>query len=115
MHARALAETPRIVVRLYDDDLARRVQQTIGNTISRSVSYLAAPVFAATMLDHQVLRTIAVGRHVLVIADVAVGAGSELAGRAARRCARPGHHPGHRRCAGRARPRSTGPPARITG
>jgi uncharacterized protein with PhoU and TrkA domain len=45
------------------------------------VSYLAAPVFAAAMLDHQVLRSIAVGRHVLVIADVAVGTGAELAGR----------------------------------
>jgi Trk K+ transport system NAD-binding subunit len=80
LHARALAEDLRVVVRLYDDDLARRVQQTIGNTISRSVSYLAAPLFAAAMLDHQVLRTIGVGRHVLVIADISVGAGAELAG-----------------------------------
>ena len=80
LHARALAEDLRIVVRLYDDDLARRVQETIGNTVSRSVSYLAAPVFAAAILDHQVLRTIAVGRHVLVIADVPVGPGSALAG-----------------------------------
>jgi Trk K+ transport system NAD-binding subunit len=80
LHARALAEQPLVVVRLYDDDLARRVQQTISNTISRSVSYLAAPVFAAAMLDHQVLRTIAVGRHVLVIADVPVADGAELVG-----------------------------------
>ena len=80
LHARALAEDLRIIVRLYDDDLARRVQETIGNTVSRSVSYLAAPVFAAAILDHQVLRTIAVGRHVLVIADVPIGAGSALAG-----------------------------------
>jgi Trk K+ transport system NAD-binding subunit len=84
LHARALAEKIRIVVRLYDEDLARRVQETIGNTVSRSVSYLAAPVFAAAILDHQVLRTIAVGRHVLVIADVPVGAGSALAGWAVR-------------------------------
>ncbi|HEY1619894.1 MAG TPA: NAD-binding protein, partial [Streptosporangiaceae bacterium] len=81
LHARALAEDPRIVVRLYDDDLARRVQHTISNTISRSVSYLAAPLFAAAMLDHQVLRTIGVGRHVLVIADVPVCADAELVGR----------------------------------
>jgi Trk K+ transport system NAD-binding subunit len=78
LHARALAQEPRVVVRLLDDDLARRVQQTISNTISRSVSYLAAPVFAAAVLDHQVLRTIAVGRHVLVIADVLVTEGAEL-------------------------------------
>jgi Trk K+ transport system NAD-binding subunit len=80
LHARALAESPRVIVRLLDDDLARRVQETISNTISRSVSYLAAPVFAAAMLDHQVLRTIAVGRHVLMIADVPVGPGAELIG-----------------------------------
>jgi Trk K+ transport system NAD-binding subunit len=81
LHARALAEEPRIVLRLYDDDLAERVQKTVGNTISRSVPYLAAPAFAAAMLEHQVLRTIPVGRHVLLIAEVAVGAGAELAGR----------------------------------
>jgi Trk K+ transport system NAD-binding subunit len=80
LHARSLAEQPRIVVRLYDDDLAERVQKNVGSTISRSVSYLAAPAFAAAMLEHQVLRTIPVGRHVLLIADVAVGEGSELAG-----------------------------------
>ena len=80
LHARSLAEDPRVVVRLNDDDLAERVQKTVENTISRSVSYLAAPAFAAAMLEHQVLRTIPVGRHVLLIAEVAVGAGSALAG-----------------------------------
>ncbi len=80
LHARSLAEQPRIVVRLYDDDLAERVQKSVDNTISRSVSYLAAPAFAAAMLEHQVLRTIPVGRHVLLIADVTVGPGAELAG-----------------------------------
>ena len=70
LNARALAAGPRIVVRLYDDDLAQRVQRTIANTVSRSTSYLAAPAFAAAVLDHQVLRTIAVGRRVLLLADV---------------------------------------------
>jgi Trk K+ transport system NAD-binding subunit len=71
----------RIVLRLFDDDLARRVSQTLGNVVSRSVSYLAAPAFAVAMLEHQVLRTIAVGRHVLVIADVRVEPGADIAGR----------------------------------
>jgi Trk K+ transport system NAD-binding subunit len=81
LHARALAADLRLVLRLSDEDLAERVQKTVGNTISRSVSYLAAPAFAAAMLEHQVLRTIPVGRHVLLIADVQVDSGSELAGR----------------------------------
>ncbi len=80
LHARALAADIRIVFRLGDDDLAGRVQRSVGNTISRSVPYLAAPSFAAAMLEHQVLRTIPVGRHVLLIADFRVGAGSELDG-----------------------------------
>jgi len=80
LHARSLAQDPRVVVRLNDDDLAERVQKTVENTISRSVSYLAAPAFAAAMLEHQVLRTIPVGRHVLLIAEVPVGEGSALAG-----------------------------------
>jgi Trk K+ transport system NAD-binding subunit len=80
LNARALREDLRIVLRLTDDDLAERLQKTTGNTISRSVPYLAAPAFAAAMLEHQVLRTIAVGRHVLLIADVKVGDQAGLAG-----------------------------------
>jgi Trk K+ transport system NAD-binding subunit len=73
--ARALREDMRIVLRLTDDDLAERLEKTTGNIISRSVPYLAAPTFATAMLEHQVLRTIAVGRHVLLIADIRVGNG----------------------------------------
>jgi Trk K+ transport system NAD-binding subunit len=40
----------------------------------------AAPAFAAAMLEHQVLRTIAVGRHVLLIADVRVADQAGLTG-----------------------------------
>jgi Trk K+ transport system NAD-binding subunit len=77
--ARSLRDDLRIVVRLTDDDLAERLEKTTGNIISRSVPYLAAPTFATAMLEHQVLRTVAVGRHVLLIADIRVGNG--LAGR----------------------------------
>jgi Trk K+ transport system NAD-binding subunit len=71
----------RIVLRLFDDDLAQRVSETVRNVVSRSVSYLAAPAFAVAMLEHKVLRTIAVGRHVLLIADIRVEPDAEIAGR----------------------------------
>lgn len=90
LNARALAAAPRIVVRLYDDDLAARVQRTIDNTVSRSASYLAAPAFAAAVLDHQVLRTIAVGRHVLLLAEVAADGWSGLVGQAIAEVHQPG-------------------------
>jgi Trk K+ transport system NAD-binding subunit len=89
LNARALTADARIVVRLYDDDLAARVQRTIDNTVSRSTSYLAAPAFAAAVLDHQVLRTIAVGRHVLLLADVTADSASGLVGRAIEAIHRP--------------------------
>lgn len=83
LNARALATKPRIVVRLYDDDLAAHVQAQISDTVSRSTSYLAAPEFAAAVLHHQVLRTIAVGRHVLLIAEVgSASADGEVEGHA---------------------------------
>ena len=78
--ARSLRDDLRIVLRLTDDDLAERLEKTTGNTISRSVPYLAAPAFATAMLEHQVLRTIPVGRHVLLIADVQVADQAGLAG-----------------------------------
>jgi hypothetical protein len=66
---------------LSDDDLAERVQKAVGNTVSRSVSYLAAPAFAAAMLEHQVLGTIRVGQ-------------GRLVATARRRAGRPGHQGG---------------------
>ena len=78
--ARALRDDLRIVLRLTDDDLAERLEKTTGNMISRSVPYLAAPAFATAMLEHQVLRTIDVGRHVLLIADIRVAEQAGLAG-----------------------------------
>jgi Trk K+ transport system NAD-binding subunit len=80
LNARALRDDLRIVIRLTDDDLAERLQKTTANIISRSVPYLAAPAFATAMLEHQVLRTIAVGRHVLLIADIQVADQAGLAG-----------------------------------
>jgi Trk K+ transport system NAD-binding subunit len=81
LQARALREDLRLVLRLGDDDLAQRVQKTLGNIISRSVSYMAAPAFATAMLEHQVLRTIAVGRHVLLIADIRIEPGTGIVAR----------------------------------
>jgi Trk K+ transport system NAD-binding subunit len=78
--ARALREDLRIVLRVADDDLSERLEKTTGNIISRSVPYLAAPAFATAMLEHQVLRTIAVGRHVLLIADIRIADQAGLAG-----------------------------------
>ena len=46
-HARALRSDLRIVLRLFDPDLAARLDRALGDYRSRSVSSLAAPSFAA--------------------------------------------------------------------
>ncbi len=80
LHGRAMCPDLRVVLRMFDDDLAERVGRRFGLAISRSVSYLAAPAFAAAMSGRQVLSTIPVGRRVLLIAEVPIQAGSELDG-----------------------------------
>ena len=80
LHGRTLKEDLRVVLRLFDGDFADRVQRTFGITSSRSVSSLAAPAFAAAMLEREVIATIPVSRRVLLIAEVGVGAGSALDG-----------------------------------
>ncbi|HEY1573588.1 MAG TPA: NAD-binding protein [Pseudonocardiaceae bacterium] len=77
---RASREDLRVVLRLFDDDLAERVERGLGFAISRSVSRLAAGSFAAAMVERQVIGTMSIGRSALMIAEVPVVAGSPLDG-----------------------------------
>jgi Trk K+ transport system NAD-binding subunit len=76
---RAIRRDVPVVLRLFDEDFAERIQRAFNIGVSRSVSYLAAPSFAAHMLG-QVLDTISVGRHVLLLADLTVGAYAAVEG-----------------------------------
>ncbi|WFE32448.1 NAD-binding protein [Micromonospora sp. WMMD975] len=88
--ARSLDPDLRVVLRLFDGDFAERIQQAFGIGISRSVSYLAAPSFAAALLDRAVIATIPVDRHALLVTEVPVVADSPLDGRPLGAVARPG-------------------------
>ena len=68
--ARALRPDMRVVLRVFDNDLARRVDRRLGLTNSRSVSHAAAPVFAAAMLGREILQVIPYGRRVLLVAEL---------------------------------------------
>jgi Trk K+ transport system NAD-binding subunit len=78
--ARALRPDTRVVLRLFDSDLADRVDRRLGLSVSRSVSFAAAPVFAAAMMGRRVLAAIPAGRRVLLVAAVPVGEGSPMDG-----------------------------------
>jgi Trk K+ transport system NAD-binding subunit len=81
INGRALNPGLRVVLRLFDGDFADRVERAFHINVSRSVSYLAAPTFAAAMLQRDVIGAIPVNRRVLLIADYPVGAGSFVDGR----------------------------------
>ncbi|WP_203918115.1 NAD-binding protein [Rugosimonospora africana] len=86
---RAIAGQLRVVLRLFDGDFATRIERAFGLATSRSVSYLAAPTFAAAMMGRAVLDTIPVRRRVLLVAELPVGADSPLEGRLASEVNRP--------------------------
>ncbi|MEV4842003.1 NAD-binding protein [Micromonospora matsumotoense] len=90
LNGRALNPELRVVLRLFDGDFAERIQRAFGIGISRSVSYLAAPSFAAALLDRAVIATIPVDRHALLVVEVPVVAGAALDGRPLSAVARPG-------------------------
>jgi Trk K+ transport system NAD-binding subunit len=87
---RAINKDVPVVLRLFDDGFADRIQRAFNITVSRSVSYLAAPSFAARMLG-QVLDTVSIGRHVLLAADLVVGANSTLENKTVSNLRRPHH------------------------
>jgi Trk K+ transport system NAD-binding subunit len=81
INGRHLNPGVRVVLRLFDGDFADRVQRAFHIDVSRSVSYVAAPAFAAAMLQRDVIGAIPVNRRVLLIADVPVHSGSTVDGR----------------------------------
>jgi Trk K+ transport system NAD-binding subunit len=89
LQGRTHREDLRVVLRLFDDDLAERVERSLGIAISRSVSRLAASSFAAAMVERQVIGTMSIGRAAMMIAEVPVIAGSPLDGEPVRRADEP--------------------------
>ncbi|MFC8449907.1 NAD-binding protein [Kitasatospora sp. NPDC057223] len=80
LEARAVQPEVRVVVRLFDDNFAHHVYATLDNAASRSVSYLSAPAFAAALMGREVLGTLSVFRHVLLIAELRADEGTGLVG-----------------------------------
>lgn len=78
-----------VVLRLFDGDFADRIQRAFDINTSRSVSYLAAPLFAAQMLG-QVSDSIAIGRHVLLVSEITIEPYAALEGLTVGSLRRPG-------------------------
>ncbi|HEY6738319.1 MAG TPA: NAD-binding protein [Actinopolymorphaceae bacterium] len=66
----------RVVLRLFDHDLANRVSSRLGLGITRSVSVMAAPAFVSELTGRRADATVPIGRRVLLVTEVPVEAGS---------------------------------------
>ncbi len=71
LNARALRADLRVVLRLFDPELALRAQRGLSIRFTRSVSHLAAPAFAAAAIGSAVEASIPVGdKRVLLFSRV---------------------------------------------
>jgi len=70
----------RIVMRLFDSDLARRVEKGFGIHTAFSTSALAAPIFAAAAMHVNVMHSFYVGDTLLNLSKVTITSGSRLTG-----------------------------------
>lgn len=80
IHCRELNPLIRIVLRMFDADLARKVKDTFEIQVAYSSSALAAPVFAGVALDLNVQQSFYVGDTVMAVARFKVQPGSRLDG-----------------------------------
>ena len=62
----------RVVTRLFDHDLASRLERQAGAGATLSVSMLAAPSFAAAALDRAAETVVPIGRRVVLLTEVPV-------------------------------------------
>jgi Trk K+ transport system NAD-binding subunit len=81
LNARALNPAIRVVLRLFDADLASRVERAFNIHISRSVSALAGPRFAAAAIARRVTATIPISPRVLIVAQTTIEQDSPAEGK----------------------------------
>jgi Trk K+ transport system NAD-binding subunit len=80
LDARELNPKIKVVMRMFDPDLARRVEKGFGIHTAYSVSALAAPTIAAASMRVSVRSSFYVGDKLLNISEVNVRAGSAIDG-----------------------------------
>ena len=78
--ARAVDPELRVIVRLFEPDLAARLERAFRIQLARSVSALATPAFVAAIFERRLLGIVPVGARALVVAAVDVEPGSDAVG-----------------------------------
>ena len=81
LDARELNPDAKIVMRMFDPELAQRVERGFGIHTALSASALAAPIFAAAAMRLNVQHAFYVGDQLLALSEVVVEPRSPLAGK----------------------------------
>jgi voltage-gated potassium channel len=91
LDARKLQPGIRVVVRMFDQELADKLRESLDMQLTFSTSALAAPVFATSSSDRSIINSFYVGDRLLVMAQLTVNADSGLIGKAIREIGRSDH------------------------
>jgi Trk K+ transport system NAD-binding subunit len=79
LHARELNPNIKVVLRMFDPDLARRVETGFGIHTAYSTSGLAAPIFATAAMRLNVKHSFYVGETLLNLCEVEIQPGARIA------------------------------------
>ncbi len=79
--ARKLKPELRVVMRMFDQELAAKVKESFGLHLAFSTSELAAPLFASASSDATILNSFYVGEQLMIVSRLNVSADGDLAGR----------------------------------
>lgn len=88
LDARKLNPGIRVVARMFDQELADKLRESMGMELTFSASALAAPLFATSSSDGSIVNSFYVGDRLLVLAKLTINPDSKLAGKAIRDIAR---------------------------
>jgi voltage-gated potassium channel len=80
LDARELNPSIKVVLRMFDPDLARRVEKGFGIRTALSTSALAAPIFAAAAMRIDTQYSFYVGEQLLNLSEIQIEPGATLVG-----------------------------------
>jgi Trk K+ transport system NAD-binding subunit len=80
LDAREINPNIKVVMRMFDADLAKRVEKGFGIHTAFSTSALAAPIFAAAAMRLNIKHSLYVGDQLLNLSELIIRPGSRLAG-----------------------------------
>jgi len=81
LDARKISPNIRVVLRMFDQEMASKVRESFGIQASFSTAAQAAPLFATSSSDRSIVNSFYLGGRLLVVARMMVNDGSDLVGK----------------------------------